>query len=247
MASTIKIADITLDHELQPRVEINHAVVDEYTEAMQRGKSFPPVVVFNDGTTNWLADGYHRYKAAQKAGLENISAEFRTGTKTDALKFALSANATHGLRRSQSDRRRAVIIALREFGELSDREIGRMVKVDGKTVAKYRQRVLKVNSVKAGLANGESFEGLNSKKDMLFIVKMPHEPRFGANQYAKYAYYEFESPLYKANTRGVNITSIDLAVYAITDQKYVMEDFDWFEDETPDKTLSTLIEVKEVD
>lgn len=143
----VKLSEVSLDSDLQPRETITESVVDEYAEAMIRGETFPPVVLFNDGAAYWLADGYHRYKAAQKAGLHSVSAEFRTGTRHDALRYALSANTTHGLRRSQADRRRAVLIALREFGELSDREIGRMVKVDGKTVAKYRAELSGVASI----------------------------------------------------------------------------------------------------
>ena len=136
--SLIKLSDVAADDDLQPRVKIDAEVVEEYASAMQRGISFPPIIVFSDGEKNWLADGYHRYYAAKKAGLDCLAAEFRTGTKTDALKFALSANATHGLKRSQADKKRVVLMALKEFGELSDRDIGRLVKVDGKTVAKYR-------------------------------------------------------------------------------------------------------------
>ncbi|HUM80544.1 MAG TPA: ParB/RepB/Spo0J family partition protein [Methanothrix sp.] len=167
----IKISDITADDDLQPRALIKSAVVDEYADAMKRGESFPPVILFNDGTTNWLADGYHRYKAAKKAGINAISAEFRTGSKEDALRFALSANATHGLRRSQVDKRRAVLIALRQFGNLSNRELGRMVKVDDKTVGKYRERLAVVDKIKARIANGESFVGVHGET-FLFVIKL---------------------------------------------------------------------------
>jgi len=99
----VKLVDVTAANDLQPRAHIKSHVVDEYAEAMKRGEHFPPIVVFNDGTTNWLADGYHRYRAAKKAGLDQITAEFRRGSKNDALRFALSASATHGLRRSRTE------------------------------------------------------------------------------------------------------------------------------------------------
>lgn len=134
----IALTEVSIDSDLQPRAMITESIVEEYAEAMSNGSSFPPITVFSDGEKNWLADGYHRFHAARKAGLDKISAEFRTGTKLDALKYALSANTKHGLRRSQEDRKRAVLIALREFGSHSNREIARMVSVDDKTVAKYR-------------------------------------------------------------------------------------------------------------
>jgi ParB-like chromosome segregation protein Spo0J len=54
----------------------------------------PPITVFRieDGSL-LLADGYHRVAAAQRAGRATIRAELRTGTKRDALQFALELAA----------------------------------------------------------------------------------------------------------------------------------------------------------
>lgn len=213
----VKLSDITADDDLQPRALIKSAVVDEYAEAMQRGECFPPIILFNDGGVYWLADGYHRFKAAQKAGLESLSAEFRSGTKLDALKFALSANATHGLRRSSVDKRRAVLIALKEFGDLSNRELGRMVKVDDKTVGKYRERLAEVNAIKERIANGDSFCALDGKNGLLFVVKLE-------GPYVKMAYVGddhrstnyLHSDEYAYQQRGVHMDYIECAVCLIT-------------------------------
>ena len=53
---------------------------------------------------------------------------------------AVSANATHGLRRTNADKRRAVMALLYddEWAQWSDREIARRCAVDGKTVARLR-------------------------------------------------------------------------------------------------------------
>lgn len=153
----LSIDSIKLDSDLQPRVTLDQGTIDKYAEAMKEGATFPGVVVFHDGADYWLADGYHRYAAAKKAGVETISAEIRTGSKEDALKFALSANVTHGLHRSQADKRRAVIIALKRFGNLSNRELGKMTAVDDKTVGKYRERLATSDDVIQRLEMGESF------------------------------------------------------------------------------------------
>lgn len=212
----VKLSDITADDDLQPRALIKSAVVDEYAEAMQRGESFPPVTLFKDGAAYWLADGYHRFKAAQKAGIESLSAEIRSGTKLDALKFALSANAIHGLRRSSVDKRRAVLIALKEFGDLSNRELGRMVKVDDKTVGKYRERLAEVNAIKERIANGDSFCALDGKNGLLFVVKLD-------GSYVKLAYVNgnrqvshLHSDEYEYTKRGVHLDYIECAVCLIT-------------------------------
>ena len=58
---------------------------------------------------------------------ETIDAEIRHGSQRDAIMFACSANATHGLRRTQADKRNAIETMLRdpEWSRMSDREIGK--------------------------------------------------------------------------------------------------------------------------
>ncbi len=52
--AVIKLSDISLDSDLQPRVTITQSVVDEYTDAMRSRENFPPITIFNDGTiTGW--------------------------------------------------------------------------------------------------------------------------------------------------------------------------------------------------
>lgn len=50
----------------------------------------------------------------------------RPGGRADALKFALGANAVHGHRRTNADKRRCVEIALREFPKLSSRAVAKV-------------------------------------------------------------------------------------------------------------------------
>ncbi|HOI69291.1 MAG TPA: ParB N-terminal domain-containing protein [Methanothrix sp.] len=136
----MKLAEITLDPDLQPRVAMDHATIAEYAEEMEAGATFPAITVFDDGSQKWLADGWHRYVAAQKAGLEEIDVDLRTGSRRDALLFSISANAKHGLRRSRDDKRRGVLALLSdpEWSVLSDRELARMAGVTHPTIAKYR-------------------------------------------------------------------------------------------------------------
>ena len=37
---------------------------------MVEGAEFPPLIVFFDGATYWLADGFHRYYGAQRSRTE---------------------------------------------------------------------------------------------------------------------------------------------------------------------------------
>ncbi len=122
---------------------IDPAVVADYADAMEAGATFPPIIVFFDGTQYWPGDGFHRIEAARRIDREAISAEVRDGGQRDALLLAASANATHGLRRTQADKRRSVETLLRdpEWSRWSDREIGKACAVDHKTVGKVRREL----------------------------------------------------------------------------------------------------------
>jgi hypothetical protein len=72
------------------------------------GEHFPPVVLFFDGTTYWMADGFHRARARERAGFNDIPAEIREGGVRDALLYSAGCNTTHGLRRTKEDKLAAV-------------------------------------------------------------------------------------------------------------------------------------------
>jgi hypothetical protein len=105
---------IRTDGGTQPRCAIYQNVVDDYAAAVSEGATFPPVVVFYDGDAYWLADGFHRVAAYMKANAENIPAEIRQGTRRDAILHSVGANHAHGLRRTNEDKRRAVMTLLND-------------------------------------------------------------------------------------------------------------------------------------
>lgn len=118
---------IRTDGGTQPRAQIDMFIVDDYADAMRAGATFPPVDVFFDGTDYWLADGFHRHAAAVQAGVAEIAITVHQGTRRDAILFSCGANAAHGLRRTNADKRRAVATLLRdeEWGKWTDSEIAR--------------------------------------------------------------------------------------------------------------------------
>jgi uncharacterized ParB-like nuclease family protein len=136
----LKIASILTDG-LQVRAQINSDYVEELAEALKGGSKFPPVIVFRDENHHYLADGFHRLEAAKENGAQNIMAEIRTGTKSEALKFALGANATHGLRLTNKDKRHSAEIALREFPKLADAELGRICAVSNTFISSVRKEI----------------------------------------------------------------------------------------------------------
>lgn len=147
MNERIEISRIRTDGGCQPRSTMLFDVVEDYANDMARGTEFPPVVVFYDGTDYWLADGYHRRQAAEVLGLVDIAADVRQGTRRDAILFSVGANAAHGMRRTNEDKRRSVLVLLNdpEWARWSDREISRQCGVDNAFVSKIRPKPVSVD------------------------------------------------------------------------------------------------------
>jgi uncharacterized ParB-like nuclease family protein len=106
----IKIEDLNT-RDLQTRAALNEDTVSDYAEAMERGDKFPPVTVFTDGAEYYLADGFHRVEALRRIGKKAVMAELQDGDYKAALLYALKANSTHGLRRTNADKRHALEMA----------------------------------------------------------------------------------------------------------------------------------------
>ncbi|PON13693.1 hypothetical protein C2W62_33025 [Candidatus Entotheonella serta] len=144
MIETVILDDIRTDGGTQPREYLNELVLSEYAESMTGGTVFPPLILFFDGSHYWLADGFHRFFAAKKCGTQDITADVRQGTRRDARLYAVGANATHGLRRTNADKRRAALTLLQdeEWQRWSNREIARQCGVTHTFVAKLRRELL---------------------------------------------------------------------------------------------------------
>lgn len=110
---------------------------------MREGVEFPPVQLLWDGRGYWLFDGHHTTEAAWSIGKQDIEAEITRGTQRDAILKSTGANSSQGLRRTNADKRKAVMTLLSDpiWGEWSDREIARKCKVDRKTVGKIRKNL----------------------------------------------------------------------------------------------------------
>lgn len=143
----IQVARIRTDGGTQMRAEIDEAVVNEYAALMADGHKFPPIVVYHDGTNYWLADGFHRLLAHElryqrkNNPVEKIACDVRSGDRRAAVLHAARANADHGLRRTNADKRRAVLALLEdeEWSQWSDREIARQCRVSPSTVAAVKE------------------------------------------------------------------------------------------------------------
>jgi len=137
----LRVDDLRLDGDTQPRVELDTSIVHEYAEHYEAGKPMPPLAVFFDGTDHWLVDGFHRRFGAVEAKVESLPCLIRNGTLEDARWFSYAANQRHGLRRSNEDKRKAVKAALKHpsGAKMSDRQIAEHVGVSNDMVSRHRK------------------------------------------------------------------------------------------------------------
>lgn len=150
MSSTtrILISDIEMNGGTQTRAKIDADTVRDYADAMTDGATFPAITVFYDGTAYWLADGFHRLAAAKGLGWRDIDADVKQGTCRDAILYSVGANALHGLRRTNADKRRAVECLLNdeEWSGWSDRKIAEKCGVSHEFVRCLRPSLSTVDS-----------------------------------------------------------------------------------------------------
>ena len=141
--AVLTLASVRTDGGTQARAMLCEETVAEYAAALGGGVSMPRVVVFYDGTDHWLADGFHRVAAYARAKRGGIPAEIRQGTRRDAVLYACGANGTHGLKRTNADKHRAVETLLRdeEWSAWSNVQIAKACGVSDMLVAKVRAEV----------------------------------------------------------------------------------------------------------
>lgn len=137
----IVLSAIRTDGGTQIRVELDKDVFLEYGQRMASGEQFPPIDVFFDGKVFWLADGFHRFYGSRESRQHTIPAIVHDGTVRDAILFACKANTSHGLRRSNADKRHAVLTLLedRKWRKWSDRKIAEACAVTHPFVADVRR------------------------------------------------------------------------------------------------------------
>jgi hypothetical protein len=141
MKSKLRLSQITVDDRAQPRAALIPDRVAEYVEDMSRGDQFPPLIVFKDKeNAHWLADGFHRYHAAVGIELKTIECDIRRGELRDAILYSCGANAAHGLRRTNADKRQAAskLLTDEQWAKWSDREIAKRCHVNHHLVAQLR-------------------------------------------------------------------------------------------------------------
>ena len=136
--AAIEMAAIEMDSSIQCRANIDTTTVSEYSARMQENDQFPPIDVFGTEKKCWIGDGWHRVLAALQFGFVDIPAIIHQGGRDEALRHALGANALHGRRRTNADKRRAVEIALKEWPNKTTAELAELCAVSRPMVEALR-------------------------------------------------------------------------------------------------------------
>lgn len=139
----VPLDHIREDEDTQARALFDEGAIEDYANAMAAGKQLPDVELYFDGEWYWIGDGWHRIRAAKRLQRTAINATVHAGSKRDALLCAVGANTTHGVRRQNEDKRRAVLMLLQddEWSKWSDHEIARQCKVSQPFVSKLRREL----------------------------------------------------------------------------------------------------------
>jgi hypothetical protein len=169
---------LRIDGGTQSRLHIDEEYIDEIFQNMKEDRQYPPVTAFFDGKEYWLADGFHRLHATRKNGKVSIECNITNGLLREAILYSKTANNKHGKRFSLADKihNAQELIADFEWGQWSNREIGRICDVSHVTVAKLR--VGKVpEKVKLFRNNKIETREVNSEKKLkTFDVATPAIP-----------------------------------------------------------------------
>lgn len=203
----IKLAEIVIDAGTQQREKINDDVVAEYADAITCGLKFPAVTTFFNGAEHILVDGFHRYWAHKHLGILEIETDIHEGSKREAILFSAGVNGAHGIRPTNADKRKSVLLLLNdeEWAQWSDHQIAKHCKVTQPFVSKIRKEVITVISEENKSLNN------NEEKNGLITVITPRDDRvndtdkedseFDPNEYRLQELEETVKSLDEENTR----------------------------------------------
>lgn len=191
----LRIDQIQLHEDLQLRASTNWEHVEDLVEVIQAGNQFKEApVVFQQDNVYWLADGYHRVYAFQKAGVESAEFDVRDGSFRDAKLHAIQSNTSHGLKRTNADKRRAVEMLLKdeEWAQRSASWIAETAGVSHPTVLNIKSQLVNfTGSPTNGKATPEFAVGKDGKGRPA-RKKKPSQPELYFCQICKNSFTEKE-------------------------------------------------------
>lgn len=130
----VDLSKLVLDYQIYPRTQVSDEHVVRLMEAMMAGASIPPIVA--DAKSMRVVDGFHRYEAARRLGLDKIQVELKVyPNEASIYADAGKRNANHGRPFTPQDCRRFILRA-EELG-LSREMIAEILQVTRERVEKW--------------------------------------------------------------------------------------------------------------
>lgn len=182
----ISFSSLVVKLRYQMRAMMSEDEITDYAGAILQagGWPFPPIKVVRQV----LVDGFHRIEASRRViadgetsdelrkSLQSIPCERVEVDQANhditelALQHALAANQTHGLRRTQADKRRSVEVAIERWANESDRQIAKLTGTTHPFVAKVR-RELNVETLPAALEAVTATEALREVETLPLLMQ----------------------------------------------------------------------------
>jgi len=145
-------------------IEAYSEIFTAYKEAKERGEKedypFPAIAIWQEDDRYVLIAGYHRFVAAQKAGIDRIFAKVFRGTEEEAVWFAMTDNRKHGLRLNYGDLKYCIEKALQMFPGKTPAVIARELGCS----RSYAYRIDKELSASRQVKTGEKRTGVDGKE-----------------------------------------------------------------------------------
>lgn len=127
--NTIKASEVVYREDLYPRFKPNPSKIQEYAENLEL---LPPIEVSQH---HILIDGYHRWKAYQTAGVDEIPCVItEVKSEQELLMLAVRRNAAHGQQLTQEEKKR---YAIRWWDVLPDDEIIETLSISRNTFLRW--------------------------------------------------------------------------------------------------------------
>lgn len=151
----LNLSDIRIDGGTQARLKLNQEKVKQYAEHLRDGETFPPVIVYHDGSDYWLADGFHRYFANKNNATKKIECDIRVGTLDEAVLYSWTANSGRGLDMTPEDNRNILIKMFNHptASQWSLSQIAKWVGVSKSTVSRVKSSISEEKPTKVKYTN----------------------------------------------------------------------------------------------
>jgi len=149
----IKLDEIKFRKDLYPRIDFNHELVEKYSQAIEWDKEnkeyinpLPPIKISHNGI---LIDGWHRWKAHETVGVDEIEVEviqvkdkYGEFSELEFKKLAYKWNSNHGLQLTNKEKSKfaneMILISAMDVKELA-----RLLSVSTVSIEKWTRETAK--------------------------------------------------------------------------------------------------------